>query len=150
MYNLFHNRNATNALKEGLQSFIHVIEARKTEDNTIRLKLKENYEEHIKVLEDRYEGPPFRQLTPEEVDSIFNSPKREPYNYRNNGGCGGGPRYISRNNRFDRNGIGAQQQSYYQRQQQQQYFPQPQYGGNQGGYGGGDVRLVKIIFKTNI
>uniref|UniRef100_A0A914PVA1 DUF7516 domain-containing protein n=1 Tax=Panagrolaimus davidi TaxID=227884 RepID=A0A914PVA1_9BILA len=128
MYNLFHNRNATNALKQGLQSFIHVIEAQKTEDNTIRLKLKENGEEYIKELEDRYDGPPFRQLTPEEVDSIFNPQKREPYNYRR---CGGGPRYISRNNRFDRNGIGigggSEQQSFYQRQQQQ-YFPQPQYG----------------------
>jgi hypothetical protein len=134
MYSLFHNRNATNALKQGLQSFIHVIEAQKTEDNTIRLKLKENGEEYIKELEDRYDGPPFRQLTPEEVDSIFNPQKREPYNYRR---CGGGPRYISRNNRFDRNGIGigggSEQQSFYQRQQQQ-YFPQPQYGGNQGGY----------------
>uniref|UniRef100_A0A914YDG4 DUF7516 domain-containing protein n=1 Tax=Panagrolaimus superbus TaxID=310955 RepID=A0A914YDG4_9BILA len=123
LFNLFSNRNATNSLKEGLRSFMHIIEASKTDDNTIRLKLRDDSDEYIKELEARYEGPPFQPLTPEQVDSIFNPQKRENF-YRNNRnengryyqsrGCGNGARYISRNNRND----GSQ---YPQQQQQQQY-----------------------------
>uniref|UniRef100_A0AC34EZH3 Uncharacterized protein n=1 Tax=Panagrolaimus sp. ES5 TaxID=591445 RepID=A0AC34EZH3_9BILA len=170
LYNLFSNRNATNSLREGLRSFMEIIEASKTDDNTIRLKLLENCEEYIQALEERYDGPAFPKLTPEQLDLVFNPQKRDNFyrggnqnyyqNNRNENGryyqpryIGNGARFISRNNRND----GSQ----YHQHQQQQYFgrydghqsssydQRPYQRGNNWNNGGGGYNNYQNRYSQN-
>uniref|UniRef100_A0AC34GDM8 Uncharacterized protein n=1 Tax=Panagrolaimus sp. ES5 TaxID=591445 RepID=A0AC34GDM8_9BILA len=168
LYNLFSNRNATNSLREGLRSFMEIIEASKTDDNTIRLKLLENCEEYIQALEERYDGPAFPKLTPEQLDLVFNPQKRDNFyrggnqnyyqNNRNENGryyqpryIGNGARFISRNIRND----GSQYPQHHQQQYfgrydgpQSSYDPRP-YQGNWNNGGGGGYNNYQNRYSQN-